>query len=114
MIVIWNQAKKLAHATLALGVVAGGIVLTQSAPASAASGDCSARKDVKIRDWQPDDIRVIARCTHIAGGTQARGYLDMLGCCDKETTWFTTINKDYYSAYASGNFESVGINLRDV
>ena len=117
MLVIRTYAKKFAHTAVALGLVAGGLVLsqaTQTAPAYAASGNCDARKDVKIKDWAPDDIRVIARCSHIAGGTQARGFLDMLACCDKETVWFTTINKDYYSAYASGNYERVGINLRDV
>ncbi|MEV0330796.1 hypothetical protein AB0H63_30715 [Micromonospora echinospora] len=85
----------------------------EALPGTTAAGDCNARKDVKVLDWQPDDFRVIARCTYLAGGSEARGFLDMLGCCDKETAWFSTLNKDYYSAYASGNYESVGINLRD-
>jgi hypothetical protein len=106
-------AKKFSHTALALLLAVGGLVLSQAAPAPAAAGNCDARKDVKIKDWEPDDIRVIARCSHIAGGTQARGFLDMLLCCDKETAWFTAINKDYYSAYSSGNYERVGIDLRD-
>ncbi|MFI6758058.1 hypothetical protein ACIBF5_02775 [Micromonospora sp. NPDC050417] len=119
MVIILTRAKRFAHATLAIGIATSGLVLIQSSPAAArdvapaAAGNCDARKDVKIRDWAPDEIRVIARCSHIAGGTEARGFVDMFPCCNKETAWFTTINKDYYSAYASGNYESVGIDLRD-
>lgn len=96
------------------GGSASAVRSAQRKPASAASADCVAKKDVKAVDWAPDPVRVIARCSHIAGGTEARGFLDMLGCCDKETSWFTTKNKDYYSDYATGSFERVGINLRDI
>ena len=110
----WMRVRKTGIAAMATSLVVGGLILAQGAPASAAAGNCNAKKDTVVKSWEPDDYRVIARCTHIAGGTQARGYLDMFGCCDKETSWFTTINKNYYSAYASGNYSGVGINLRDI
>ncbi|WFF06600.1 hypothetical protein O7622_26735 [Micromonospora sp. WMMD1076] len=112
--VIRAHLRKAAHTALVFGLAVGGLSLAPNSPASAASADCVAKKDVKAVDWAPDPVRVIARCSHIAGGTEARGFLDMLACCDKETSWFTTKNKDYYSDYATGNFERVGINLRDI
>ncbi|MEU1811327.1 hypothetical protein O7622_26720 [Micromonospora sp. WMMD1076] len=109
----WNRSRKLSSVTFAVMLTAGGLALTTAAPATAASGNCTALKDVKVVNWAPDPVRVIASCSSLSASSEARGYLDMLGCCDKETSWFSKTNTNYYSDWASGNYERVGIDFRD-
>lgn len=109
----WARSKRISSAIFAAALIAGGFAMTSAAPASAASGDCSALKDVRVVTWYPDQVRVIANCSSLGAGSEARGYVDMLGCCDKETTWFRRTNTNYYSDWATGNYERVGISFRD-
>jgi hypothetical protein len=106
-------SRNILSVTIAVALMVGGFVLTSVAPASAASGDCSALKDVRVVTWYPDQVRVIANCGSLGAASEACGYVDMLGCCDKETTWFRKINTNFYSDWATGNYERVGINFRD-
>ncbi|MFI6758061.1 hypothetical protein ACIBF5_02790 [Micromonospora sp. NPDC050417] len=113
MNVEWARVKQFSRVMFAATLLTSGVAFSQTAPASAASGDCSALKDVRVVTWYPDQVRVIANCTSLGAASEARGFVDMAYCCDKETSWFRNTNTNHYSAWATGNYERVGTSLRD-
>jgi hypothetical protein len=68
--------------------------------AEAVGGSCSSTRQ-KDEVFGPDHYRVRASCSSLQGDSKAQGVLDVNADNDYETSWFTTINKYYYSGWRS-------------
>jgi hypothetical protein len=81
-------------------------------PAEAGFAQCTHWHEVKPISFAPDKHRVGVNCSNISAGTYVQGYLDMSGCCDKETVWFNRTNYAYYTEWAQGFYSTSGVRTK--
>jgi hypothetical protein len=74
---------------------------------------CVAERQKQVVDNAPDKHRVRAMCKQLTALTEVRGYLDMYGCCDKETSWFRDTYVWHYSSWAQGFYSNHGWTSRN-
>ena len=74
------------------------IVAATVAPAWALSGSCSAVRETDSRIGL-DAYRTRASCTSLSGDAKARAKLVRDGGPDYTSSWFTTLNKSYYTGW---------------
>lgn len=99
-----SKAKALA---LSAALVGGTILVAQAPTASAIGGNCSAIRQHQVRNNLPDLYRVRASCSSLQGDSKARGVLDRnLVPTALYTSWFTSLNKYYYSGWGDSIYGS--------
>lgn len=96
---ILTNGKQYVVAALIAMLCASGMALGLGVgSAEAISGTCSATKQ-KDEQFGPDQYRVRASCSKLSGDAKARGQLTRDNQADEHTSWFTTLNKYYYSPW---------------
>jgi hypothetical protein len=99
-VAVMSLKKHIASVAVAALLASAGFTLAL-APASAVGGNCSAIKQKQEVSWDLDRHRVRAFCSSLQGDSKARGTLVRNGGPDVHTSWFTTKNKYYYSAWGN-------------
>lgn len=109
-----QRSGKSIGVAIGVGVIAiGGLVAVAGSSAQAVgTTTCYANHQKRAIDWQPDEHRVAAMCKQFASYKEARGYVNMNVCCDKETVWFHDTYEYHYSAWAQGSYSNVGYTVR--
>lgn len=110
-----NRLSNLLLASMMSGVVVIAPAVAFAPAALAAAGNnCSAAKETKAVSGLPDPSRVRAACSSLSANTKAKGILDLTAANDYETQWFTRLNTNYYSGYATGPNRGVGMRTGSV
>lgn len=81
--------------TMGVGVP---ILAATTAPAWAISGSCSAVRETDSQIGL-DAYRARASCSSLSGDAKARAKLVRDGGPDYTSSWFTTLNKSYYTGW---------------
>ncbi len=99
----WKRALTVAGATASFAALA---VIPGMASANAATPDAHRHVDPICHSRVEEqwigstfEYRVAASCSVIPANTEARGVLNAKWYPDKQTEWFTTTNKTYYSPW---------------
>lgn len=90
---------KLAGLIAVVALLFASVALLDS-PANAVSASCTAVKQTESGPGL-DSHRARAICSRIASDTKVRAKLVRNAANDYEGSWFTTINKYYYSGWAT-------------
>ena len=93
-----TTSRLLIAALFALGLAVPVSVGVASSPACALSGACSATRETKSQVGL-DAYRTRASCSSLSGDARARAKLIRRGGPDYYSSWFTTLNKSYYTNY---------------
>lgn len=89
--------KKFARAALAAMCTVGMVGVTDLS-AQAFGGVCNAERQ-KDSQFGPDEYRARAECDRLDRDSKARGILVRSNQFDEHTSWFTTLNKWYYTPW---------------
>jgi hypothetical protein len=99
-------------AALGLAAAAFATISVPQQAQAAGTVSCEAAHEKRAVTLQPDEHRVRAMCKQLSALTEVHGYVDMTACCDKETSWFRDTYVNHTSAWAQGNYKTVGWSSR--